>query len=121
MTTMTATRGRLMLAGNHLDLREKTSGLAGLRRVGSDAAGLRSEAKFIIGAQRHAAGRKCRKPPGFGPWCRPKPCKAKALRHDATRGVQNQGAASAAPKQCADKGLPRNRRRTVPVSFILPS
>ena len=39
-----------MLAGDLLDLREKALGLAGLRRVGSDAAGLRTEAVFVVGA-----------------------------------------------------------------------
>ncbi|MBN8934678.1 MAG: hypothetical protein J0G97_23630, partial [Rhizobium pusense] len=45
----------------------------------------------------------------------------KALRHIAAREAQKQGAVRRAPKQCADKGLLRNRPDRVPVSFILPS
>ena len=40
-----------LLAGELLRLRQKALGLARLGRVGADAAGLRAEAEFVVGAQ----------------------------------------------------------------------
>lgn len=42
--------GVALLAGELLRLRQKALGLAPLRRVGSDAAGLRTEAVLVVGA-----------------------------------------------------------------------
>ncbi|MFT4121423.1 MAG: hypothetical protein QM712_32250 [Bradyrhizobium sp.] len=110
-----------MLAGDLLRLRQEALRLAELGRIGAHAARPRAEAEFLVVAQASASEAKPRKTGDFGPWCRSKPRKAKALREDAARDAQNEGAASAAPKQYADKGLPRNRASGVPVSFILPS
>jgi hypothetical protein len=60
---------------------EKALGLAELRRIGSDAAGLRAEAVFVVGAQ-GAPPAKTAENGRFGLWCRSKPSKAKALRND---------------------------------------
>ena len=97
------------------------SGQPELGHIGAHAARPRAEVEFLVVAQASASEATLRKSAEFTPWCRSKPSKAKALREVAARGVQNQGAASAAPKQCADKGLPRHRANGVPVSFILPS
>ncbi len=110
-----------MLAGDLPDLREKALGLASLRRVGSDAAGLRSEAVFVVGAQWRDSSSNRRKTADLRLWCRSKPCKAKALREIAARGVKNRGAARGSSNQCADNNNFQKRPDMVPSSLILPS
>src|SRR5690606_30446495 len=110
-----------MLACDLSDLREKALGLASLRRVGSDATGLRAEAVFVVGAHGRGSGRNPRKQADMGLWCRSKPCKAKALREIAARGVKDRGAARGCPNQCADNNNSRKRPDMVPSSLILPS
>ena len=110
-----------MLPGDLLDLREKALGLASLRRVGSDAAGLRPEAVFVVGAHGRDSSQNPRKTADLRLWCRSKPCKVKALREIAARGAENHGAARDFPKQCADNNNIRKRPDMVPSSLILPS
>ena len=110
-----------MLAGDLLDLREKALGLAGLRRVGSDAAGLRTEAVFVVGAQRRDSSQNRRKQADMGLWCRSKPCKAKALLEIAARGPSKPWCRNRQPNQCADNNNFQKRPDMVPSSLILPS
>lgn len=110
-----------MLPGDLLDLREKALGLAGLRRVGSDAAGLRTEAVFVVGAQGRDSSQNRRKQADMGLWCRSKPCKAKALREIAARGPSKPWCRNRPPNQCADNNNFQKRPHMVPSSLILPS
>ena len=110
-----------MLAGDLLDLREKALGLAGLRRVGSDAAGLRPEAVFVVGAHGRDSSENRRKQADMGLWCRSKPCKAKALREIAARGPSKPWCRNRTPNQCADNNNFQKRLDMVPSSLILPS
>lgn len=110
-----------MLPGDLPDLREKALGLAGLRRVGSDAAGLRSEAVFVVGAQGRDSSPNRRKTADMGLWCRSKPCKAKALREIAARGPSKPWCRTRPPNQCADNNNFQKRPDMVPSSLILPS
>jgi hypothetical protein len=57
----------------------------------------------------------------MGLWCRPKPCKAKALREIAAREEENHSAACGSPNQGADNNNFRKRPDMVPSSLILPS
>ena len=54
-----------MLPGDLLDLREKALGLTALRRVGSDATGLRTEPVFVVGAHGRDSCQNCRKRADF--------------------------------------------------------
>lgn len=110
-----------MLTGDLLDLREKALGLAGLRRVGSDAAGLRMEAVFVVGAHGRDSSRNRRKTADLRPWCRSKPCKAKALRKIAARDLSKPWCRNRPPNQCADNNNFQKRPDMVPSSLILPS
>lgn len=110
-----------MLPGDLPDLREKALGLAGLRRVGSDAAGLRSEAVFVVGAQGRDSSPNRRKTADLPLWCRSKPCKAKALREIAARGPSKPWCRNRPPNQCADNNNFQKRPHMVPSSLILPS
>ena len=110
-----------MLAGDLPDLREKALGLAGLRRVGSDAAGLRTEAVFVVGAQGRDSSPNRRKTADLRLWCRSKPCKAKALRKIAARGPSKPWCRNRQPNQCADNNNFQKRPDMVPSSLILPS
>ena len=110
-----------MLPGDLLDLREKALGLAGLRRVGSDAAGLRSEAVFVVGTQGRDSSPNRRKTADLRLWCRSKPCKAKALRKIAARGPSKPWCRNRPPNQCADNNNFQKRPDMVPSSLILPS
>jgi len=110
-----------MLPCDLLDLREKALGLASLRRVGSDAAGLRSEAVFVVGAQGRDSGQSRRKQADLGLWCRSKPSKAKALRKIAARGPSKPRCRNRPPNQCADNNNFQKRPDMVPSSLILPS
>lgn len=110
-----------MLAGNLPDLREKALGLASLRRVGSDAAGLWTEAVFVVGAQGRNSSPNRRKTADMSIWCRSKPCKAKALRKIAARGPSKQWCRNRPPNQCADNNNFQKRPDMVPSSLILPS
>ena len=110
-----------MLPGDLLDLREKALGLAGLRRVGSDAAGLRTEAVFVVGAQGRDSSQNRRQQADMGLWCRSKPCKAKALREIAARGPSKPWCRNRPPNQCADNNNFQKRPHMVPSSLILPS
>lgn len=110
-----------MLAGDLLDLREKALGLASLRRVGSDAAGLRAEAVFVVGAQGRDSSPNRRKAADLRLWCRSKPCKAKALRKIAARGPSKPWCRNRPPNQCADNNNFQKRPDMVPSSLILPS
>lgn len=110
-----------MLPGDLPDLCEKALGLACLRRVGSDAAGLRSEAVFVVGAHGRDPGRNRREQADMGLWCRSKPCKAKALRKIAARGPSKPWCRNRPPNQCADINIFQKRPHMVPSSLILPS
>lgn len=110
-----------MLAGDLPDLREKALGLASLRRVGSDAAGLRSEAVFVVGAQTRDSSPNPRKTADMGLWCRSKPSKAKPLREIAARRPSKPWCRNRSPNQCADNNNFRKRPDMVPSSLILPS
>lgn len=110
-----------MLPGDLLDLREKALGLASLRRVGSDAAGLRTEAVFVVGAQGRDSSPNRRKTADLRLWCRSKPCKAKALRKIAARGPSKPWCRNRPPNQCADNNNFQKRPDMVPSSLILPS
>lgn len=110
-----------MLPGDLPDLREKALGLASLRRVGPDAAGLRSEAVFVVGAQGHGSGQNRRKTGDPRLWCRSKTSKAKALRKIAARGPSKPWCRNRPPNQCADNNNFRKRPDMVPSSLILPS
>lgn len=110
-----------MLAGDLPDLREKALGPASLRRVGSDAAGLRTEAVFVVGAQTRDSSQNPRKTADMGLWCRSKPSKAKALRGIAARRPSKPWCRNRSPNQCADNNNFRKRPDMVPSSLILPS
>ena len=110
-----------MLPGDLLDLREKALSPASLRRVGSDAAGLRTEAVFVVGAQTRGSSQNPRKTTDMGLWCRSKPCKAKALREIAARGPSKPWCRNRPPNQCADNNNFQKRPDMVPSSLILPS
>ena len=110
-----------MLPGDLPDLREKALGPASLRRVGSDATGLRSEAVFVVGAQWRASSPNRRKTADLRLWCRSKPCKAKALREIAARGPSKPWCRNRQPNQCADNNNFQKRPDMVPSSLILPS
>lgn len=110
-----------MLPGDLLDLREKALGLAGLRRVGSDAAGLRAEAVFVVGAQGRDSSQNRRKTADMDLWCRSKPSKAKALREIAARRPSKPWCRNRSPNQCADNNNFQKRPDMVPSSLILPS
>ena len=110
-----------MLPGDLLYLREKALGLASLRRVGSDAAGLRTEAVFVVGAQGRDSSPNRRKTADLRLWCRSKPCKAKALREIAARGPSKPWCRNRPPNQCADNNNFQKRPDMVPSSLILPS
>lgn len=110
-----------MLPSNLPDLREKALGLAGLRRVGSDAAGLRAETVFVVGAHGRDSSRNRRKEADMGLRCRSKPCKAKALRKIAARGPSKPWCRNRPPNQCADNHNFQKRPDMVPPSLILPS
>lgn len=110
-----------MLASDLPDLREKALGLAGLRRVGSDAAGLRPEAVFVVGAQTRDSSQNPRKTADMGLWCRSKPSKAKDLREIAARRPSKPWCRNRSPNQCADNNNFRKRPDMVPSSLILPS
>ena len=110
-----------MLTRQLLRLRQKALRLARLRHVRPDATWLRAKAVLVVGAHERIPCRVCMQTADIRLECRSKPSKAKALRQIAARETQKQGAVRRAPKQCADKGLPRNRPDRVSVSFILPS
>src|SRR5690606_36721411 len=110
-----------MLPGDLLDLREKALGSPSLRRVGSDAAGLRTEAVFVVGAHGRNSSQNRRKQADMGLWCRSKPCKAKALRQIAARGPSKPWCRNRQPNQCADNNNFQKRPDMVPSSLILPS
>lgn len=110
-----------MLAGDLPDLREKALGPASLRRVGSDAAGLRTEVVFVVGAQTRDSSQNPRKTADMGLWCRSKPSKAKALREIAARRPSKPWCRNRSPNQCADNNNFRKRPDMVPSSLILPS
>ena len=110
-----------MLPGDLLDLREKALGLASLRRVGSDAAGLRTEAVFVVGAQGRDSSPNHRKTADLRLWCRSKSCKAKALRKIAARDPSKPWCRNRPPNQCADNNNFQKRPDIVPSSLILPS
>lgn len=110
-----------MLAGDLPDLCEKAFGPASLWRVGSDAAGLRSEAVFVVGAHGRDSGQNRRKTGNPCPWCRSKPSKAKALREVAARRPSKPWCRNRSPNQCADNNNSRKRPDMVPSSLILPS
>ena len=110
-----------MLPGDLLDLREKALGLARLRRVGSDAAGLWTEAVFVVGAQGRDSSPNRWKTAVLSLWCRPKPSKAKALRKIAARGPSKPWCRNRPPNQCADNNNFQKRPHMVPSSLILPS
>src|SRR5690606_16043490 len=110
-----------MLPRDLLDLREKALGLAALRRVGSDTAGLRTEAVFVVGAHGRGSSENRRKQTDIGLWCRSKPCKAKALREIAARGPSKPWCRNRPPNQCADNNNFQKRPDMVPSSLILPS
>ena len=110
-----------MLAGDLLDLREKALGLACLRRVGSDAAGLWSEAIFVVGAQGRDSSQNRRNTANLRLWCRSKPSKAKALCEIAARGPSKPWCRNRSPNQCADNNNFQKRPDMVPSSLILPS
>ncbi len=110
-----------MLAGDLLNLREKALGPPGLRRVGSDAAGLRTEAVFVVGAHGRGSSQNRRKQADMGLWCRSKPCKAKALREIAAPGPSKPWCRNRRPNQCADNNNFQKRPDMVPSSLILPS
>ncbi len=110
-----------MLPGDLPDLCEKALGSPSLRRVGSDAAGLRTEAVFVVGAQGRDSSQNRRKQADMGLWCRSKPCKAKALREIAARGPSKPWCRNRPPNQCADNNNFQKRPHMVPSSLILPS
>ena len=110
-----------MLPGDLLDLREKALGLTGLRRVGSDAAGLWSEAIFVVGAQGRDSSQNRRNTANLRLWCRSKPSKAKALCEIAARGPSKPWCRNRSPNQCADNNNFQKRPDMVPSSLILPS
>jgi len=110
-----------MLPGDVLDLREKVLGLAGLRRVGSDATGLRTEAVFVVGPHGRDSSENRRKQADMGLWCRSKPCKALALREIAACRPSNPWCRNRTPNQCADNNNFQKRPDMVPSSLILPS
>ncbi len=110
-----------MLPGDLPDLCEKALGSPSLRRVGSDAAGLRTEAVFVVGAQGRDSSQNRRKQADMGLWCRSKPCKAKALREIAARGPSKPWCRNRRPNQCADNNNFQKRPDMVPSSLILPS
>ncbi len=110
-----------MLPGDLPDLCEKALGSPSLRRVGSDAAGLRTEAVFVVGAQGRDSSQNRRKQADMGLWCRSKPCKAKALRKIAARGPSTPWCRNRRPNQCADNNNFQKRPDMVPSSLILPS
>lgn len=110
-----------MLPGDLLDLREKALGLASLRRIGSDAAGLRTEAVFVVGAQGRDSSPNRLKTADLRLWCRSKPSKAKALRKIAARGPSKPWCRNRPPNQCADNNNFQKRPDMVPSSLILPS
>jgi len=110
-----------MLAGDLPDLREKALGLAGLRRVGSDAAGLRPDAVFVVGAHGRDSSQNRRKTADLRLWCRSKPCKAKALREIAARRPSKPWCRNRQPNQRADNNNFQKRPDMVPSSLILPS
>src|SRR5690606_35335176 len=110
-----------MLPGDLLDLREKALGSPSLRRVGSDAAGLRAETVFVVGAHGRDSSQNRRKEADMGLWCRSKPCKAKALRKIAARGPSKPWCRNRPPNQCADNNNFQKRPDMVPSSLILPS
>ena len=110
-----------MLPGDLPNLREKALGLASLGRVGSDAAGLRTEAVFVVGAQGRDSSQNRRKTADLRLWCRSKPSKAKALRKIAARGPSKPWCRNRRPNQCADNNNFQKRPDMVPSSLILPS
>ena len=110
-----------MLAGDLLDLCKKALGLASLRRVGSDAAGLRTKAVFIVGAHGRDSSPNRLKTADLRLWCRSKPSKAKALRKIAARGPSKPWCRNRPPNQCADNNNFQKRPDMVPSSLILPS
>ena len=110
-----------MLPGDLPDLREKALGSASLRRIGSDTAGLRTEAVFIVGTHGRDFGQNRQKQADMGLWCRSKPCKAKALREIAARGPSKPWCRNRSPNQCADNNNFQKRPDMVPSSLILPS
>ena len=110
-----------MLPGDLPDLREKALGLTGLRRVGSDAAGLWSEAIFVVGAQGRDSSQNRRNTANLRLWCRSKPSKAKALCEIAARGPSKPWCRNRSPNQCADNNNFQKRPDMVPSSLILPS
>lgn len=110
-----------MLPGDLPDLREKALGLTGLRRVGSDAAGLRTEAVFVVGAQGRDSSQNRRKTADLRLRCLSKPCKAKALRKIAARAPSKPWCRNRQPNQCADNNNFQKRPDMVPSSLILPS
>lgn len=110
-----------MLPGDLPDLREKALGLAGLRCVGSDAAGLRAEAVFVVGTHGRDSSQNRPKTGNLRLWCRSKPCKAKALCEIAARGPSKPWCRNRSPNQCADNNNFQKRPDMVPSSLILPS
>lgn len=110
-----------MLPSDLPDLREKALGSPSLRRVVSDAAGLRSEAVFVVGAQGRDSRPNRRKTADLHLWCRSKPCKAKALHEIAARGPSKLWCRNRPPNQCADNNNFQKRPDMVPSSLILPS
>jgi hypothetical protein len=120
MRMMMICRAVAMLARDLLRLGQKALGLARLRHVGPDAAGLRAEAVLVVGAHRRLRPRRRK----IGRYSAMVPVKTQQSQGFAPyRGTRDPKAwcRARAPKQCADKGLPRNRPDRVPVSFILPS
>src|SRR5699024_12392110 len=111
----------LILPGDLPDLREKALGSPGLRHVGLDTSGLRTEAVFVVGAHGRDSSKNRRKQADMGLWCRSKPCKAKALREIAVRGPSKPWCRNRAPNQCADNNNFQKRPDMVPSSLILPS
>ncbi len=110
-----------MLPSDLPDLREKALGLASLRRIGSDAAGLRLKLVFLVGAHGRDSGQNRRQTGDLRPWCRSKPSKPKALREIAARRPSKPWCRNRSPNQCADNNNFRKRPDMVPSSLILPS
>lgn len=110
-----------MLPGDLSDLREKALGLDDLGRVGSDAAGLRAEAVFVVGTHGRDSSQNRPKTGNLRLWCRSKPCKAKALCEIAARGPSKPWCRNRLPNQCADNNNFQKRPDMVPSSLILPS
>ena len=78
-------------------------------------------AVFVVGAYGRDAKQNCPKMGNPRPWCRSKPCKAKALREIAARHPSKPWCRNRSPNQCADNNNFQKRPDMVPSSLILPS